>query len=55
MAKRKREIFSAEKEVKAIARERVGNVKPGQVIVPKSSRKPKYPLDDIRNPDPGGN
>ena len=35
--------FSAEKEVRAIARERVGTVKPGQVIVPKSARKPKYP------------
>ena len=49
MAKRKRKIFSAEKEVKAIARERVGAVKPGQVIVPKSGRKPKYPPDDLRD------
>jgi hypothetical protein len=49
MAKRKRKIFSAEKEVKAIARERVGTVKPGQVILPKSDRKPKYPPDDVRN------
>jgi hypothetical protein len=49
MAKRKRKIFTAEKEVKAIARERVGNVKPGQVIVPKSERKPKYPPDDEHN------
>ncbi len=52
MAKRKRKIFSAEKEVKAIARERVGTVKPGQVIVPKSARKPKYPPQDTRNTDP---
>jgi hypothetical protein len=49
MAKRKRKIFSAEKEVKAIARERVGAVKPGQVIVPKSARKPKYPPPDDNN------
>jgi hypothetical protein len=55
MAKRKRKIFSAEKEVKAIARERIGTVKPGQVIIPKSARKPKYPPNDLRNPDPGGN
>jgi len=45
MAKRKPKKFSAEKEVKAIARERVGTVKPGRVIVPKSARKPKYPVD----------
>ena len=55
MPKRKRKIFSAEKEVKAIARERVGTVKAGQVIVPKSARKPKYRPDDMRNPDPAGN
>jgi hypothetical protein len=34
--------FSAPKEVRAIARERVGRVKPAQVITPKSERKPKY-------------
>ncbi len=51
MAKRKKMRFSAEKEVKAIARERVGTVKPGQVIVPKSARKPKYPRDPL---DAGG-
>jgi hypothetical protein len=45
MAKRKAKRFSAEKEVKAIARERVGRVKPGQVIVPKSARKPKYSVN----------
>ena len=55
MAKRKMKRFSAEKEVKAIARERVGTVKPGQVIVPKSDRKPKYPVPaDPGDPgDPG--
>jgi hypothetical protein len=51
MAKRKMQRFSAEKEVKAIARERVGTVKPGQVIVPKSARKPKYRLRDSAEPD----
>jgi hypothetical protein len=47
MAKRKPKRFSAEKEVKAIARERVGRVKPGQVIIPKSARKPKYPVNPV--------
>ena len=43
MARRKLKKFSAEKEVKAIARERVGSVKPARIILPKSARKPKYP------------
>jgi len=35
--------FDAKKELKAIARERVGVVKPGRVIVPKTARKkPKH-------------
>ena len=34
--------FSAEKEVRAIARERLGTVKASKVIKPKSERKPKY-------------
>jgi hypothetical protein len=41
--------FDARKEVRAIARERVGRVKPGQVIAPKSERKPKHkkaPLEE---------
>lgn len=50
MARRKAKRFSAEKEVKAIARERVGRVKPGQVILPKSARKPKYPTKDGLDP-----
>lgn len=45
MAKRKPSKFSVEKEVRAIARERVGTVKPGRVIVPKSAKKPKYRED----------
>ena len=46
MAKRKIRKFVAQKEVKAIARERVGAVKPGRTILPKSMRKPKYPVRD---------
>ena len=35
--------FDQKKEVRAIARERIGTVKSGRVIVPKSERKkPKY-------------
>jgi len=47
MAKRKKKVFSAPKEVRAIARERVGRVKAGIVITPKSERKPKYPQDPL--------
>jgi len=34
--------FDQKKEVRAIARERIGRVKPSQVIVPKKDRKPKH-------------
>ena len=34
--------FDQPKEVRAIARERVGRVKASQVIVPKKDRKPKH-------------
>jgi hypothetical protein len=47
--RKKSKLFDARKEVRAIARERVGKVKPGQVIAPKSERKPKYkkaPLEE---------
>lgn len=41
--KRRKPKFDQKKEVRAIARERVGPVKPGRVIVPKLQRKkPKY-------------
>jgi hypothetical protein len=41
--KRIKKRFDAKKELKAIARERVGAVKPGRVIVPKTARKkPKH-------------
>jgi hypothetical protein len=38
--------FSARKEVRAIARERVGTVKAGKVIQPKSERRPKHKEED---------
>ncbi|MDP9055087.1 MAG: hypothetical protein M3N93_12440 [Acidobacteriota bacterium] len=44
---KKREKFSARKEVRAIARERVGPVKAGKTILPKSERKPKYKEDPL--------
>jgi hypothetical protein len=34
--------FDQRKEVRAIARERVGRVKPSRPIVPKKERKPKH-------------
>ena len=46
---RKKKVFDLEKEVKAIARERVGPVPAAKPIEPKSSRKkPKHkkPLSD---------
>ena len=40
---RKKKVFDVAKEVKAIARERVGRVPAAQTIEPKSSRKkPKH-------------
>jgi hypothetical protein len=39
--------FNARKEVRAIARERVGPVKAGKPILPKSERKPKYKSDPL--------
>jgi hypothetical protein len=47
--RKKPKAFDARKEVRAIARERVGKVKAGQVITPKSERKPKHkkaPLEE---------
>ena len=40
--------FSGPKEVRAIARERIGTVKAGRVIVPKSERSPKYKADPLK-------
>lgn len=43
MARRKPPKFDALKEIRAIARERVGTVKPGKTIEPKARRdKPKH-------------
>jgi hypothetical protein len=40
---RKKKTFDVKKEVKAIARERVGRVPSGKVLEPKSTRKkPKH-------------
>jgi hypothetical protein len=50
MAKRKKKVFSAAKEVRAIARERVGRVKAAITIVPKSERPPKHKVDPLRDP-----
>jgi hypothetical protein len=38
----RKKTFNAKKEIRAIARERIGTVKPAQVITPKSERKPKH-------------
>lgn len=46
--KAKKKVFDAATEVRAIARERLGRVKPAVVITPKSERKPKYPVDPQR-------
>jgi len=41
--KRKKPVFDQEKEVRAIARERVGPVKASRAILPKQDRKkPKH-------------
>ena len=41
---RRRNVFRATKEVRKLARERVGPVPPGRTIQPKTSRKtPKHP------------
>ena len=44
MPAKKKKKFEAGKEVRAIARERVGTVKPSRVIPPK--KKPKYQESD---------
>ena len=41
-AGRKKQRFDQKKEVRAIARERVGTVKASRVIVPKADRKAKH-------------
>jgi len=46
-----RSRFDQENEVRAIARERVGPVKPSQVIVPKKDRKPKHKVPPAEEKD----
>lgn len=46
--KRRKQKFDASTEVRAIARERVGRVKPAVVITPKSERRPKHKSDPLR-------
>jgi hypothetical protein len=46
--KQKPKKFSGPNEVRAIARERVGIVKPARTIVPKSERPPKYKEDPLK-------
>jgi hypothetical protein len=45
----KKKRFSAKTEVKALAREQVGQVKSTRVLTPKKDRKPKHPpkLEDL--------
>jgi hypothetical protein len=51
MAKKKTKRYSATKEVKAIARERIGAVPPSLVIAPKNQRKkPKHKRDLLKDP-----
>jgi hypothetical protein len=50
MAPKRKKVFEASTEVRAIARERVGRVKPGQTILPKDQRKPKHKSDLLRDP-----
>ncbi len=50
----KRKKFDAKKEVKAIARERVGSPKPSRPIEPKQAptRKPKHKKTDFTHEQP---
>ena len=51
MAKKKAKRYSATKEVKAIARERIGPVPPAHAIQPKTQRKkPKHKQDLLKDP-----
>ena len=50
MAKKpKKKAFNSSTEVRAIARERLGRVKPTVEIVPKAERKAKYPVDPMKD------
>jgi hypothetical protein len=49
--KRRKPKYNAGKEVKAIARERVGSVKPKRVIEPKTARKKPKHKKPLADPD----
>ena len=46
--RRSKQAFDQPKEVRAIARERVGPVKSSRVIVPKAERKAKHKVPHIQ-------
>ena len=47
---RRRPVFRAAKEVRKLARERIGQVPAGQVIEPKARRKsPKHPKKEVES------
>ena len=49
-AARRRNVFRVDKEIRKLARERIGQVPAGQVIQPKSRRKtPKHPKKEIES------
>jgi hypothetical protein len=49
---RKKKTFEIGKEVKAIARERVGRIPPAKTLEPKSQRKrPKYKVSPLEEAD----
>jgi hypothetical protein len=50
MKKKRKKVFDQKKEVRAMARERVGTVKPSRVLAPKTERnKPKHktPIENV--------
>lgn len=50
----KRKKFSVEKELKAIARERVGSPKPSRIIEQKTARKrPKHKKTELQEEENG--
>jgi len=52
VAAKKKKKFDAKREIRGIARERVGSVPPGRVILPKTERKPKHkkePIEEVES------
>ena len=45
----RKKTFDMPKEIRAIARERVGVVKAERVIVPRAERKPKHKKDPLQD------